>query len=266
MYDSFAPDYDRFNNWQARLAFELPFIEKILQNLHSDTSGPLKVLDAACGTGQHATALAKKGLRVSGADLSAPMIELAEKHAAAAGVELDLRTVGFGGLAPAFGISAFDAVLCLGNSLPHVLHPSDLQAALIDFAACLRPGGLLLIQNRNFDSVMKNQQRWIEPQSYRDEKEEYLFQRFYDFEANGLIRFNIVTLKRPLGGEWTSSTASTFLTPQLSTDLHQLLDRSGFTEIETFGSMAGEPFDPASSGNFIAAAFLPENEPFYPGK
>ena len=260
MYDSFAPDYDRFNNWQTRLAFELPFIEKELQNLHSDATCPLRVLDAACGTGQHAAALAKIGYRVSGADLSAPMIELAGRHAAAEGVELDLRAVGFGGLAPAFDTGAFDAVLCLGNSLPHVLRPSDLQAAILDFAACLRPGGLLLIQNRNFDAVMKNQQRWIEPQPYRDEKEEYLFQRFYDFEANGLIRFNIVTLKRPLGGEWTSSTASTFLAPQLSADLHQLLKRSGFNKIETFGSMAGEPFDPAGSGNFIAAALLPENE------
>jgi SAM-dependent methyltransferase len=260
LYDSFAPDYDRFNNWQSRLAFEIPFIEKELQNLHSDATRPLKVLDAACGTGQHAAALAKKGYRVSGADLSAPMIELAGRHAAAEGVELDLRAVGFGGLAPAFSVGAFDAVLCLGNSLPHALGPSDLQAAILDFAACLRPGGLLLIQNRNFDAVMKNQQRWIEPQPYRDEKEEYLFQRFYDFEANGLIRFNIVTLKRPLGGEWTSSTASTFLAPQLSADLHQLLKRSGFNKIETFGSMAGEPFDPAGSGNFIAAALLPENE------
>jgi SAM-dependent methyltransferase len=258
LYDSFAPDYDRFNNWPARLAVEIPFIEKLLQPLHSGTGHPVKLLDTACGTGQHAIALAKKGYRVSGADLSAPMIEIARNNANNAGVELDLHAVGFGGLAAVFGTGNFDAVFCLGNSLPHLLTHKDLDSALADFASCLRPGGLLLIQNRNFDAVMKNQQRWMEPQPYHGETEEYLFMRFYDFEANGLIRFNVVTLKRPLGKEWTSSADSTFLTPQLSTDLICSLKETGFHVIKTFGSMTGEPFDPVSSGNLILAAFSPD--------
>jgi len=250
MYDSFTSDYDRFNNWPARLAFELPFIENLLKALQP-AGKPLKVLDAACGTGQHALALARKGYTVSGADLSSPMIAAARENARLAGLNLDLRAVGFGSLAQAFGPSSFDAVLCLGNSLPHLLTAADLDRALQDFAACLHPGGMLLIQNRNFDAVMRSRQRWMEPQPFRDESGEWLFQRFYDFEANSLIRFNIVTLKRLPGGDWSSSVGSTFLRPQISTDLAAAVARIGFTSSSLFGSLNGDPFDPAGSGNLV---------------
>jgi glycine/sarcosine N-methyltransferase len=254
MYDSFAPDYDRFVNWPERLLFETPFIESRLNQIPAQNK-PLKVLDAACGTGQHAIALTQHGYQVSAADLSVPMVEQARANARAASVKLDIRPAGFGSLAQTFGNDVFDAVLCLGNSLPHLLTPADLQAALADFAACLRPGGVLLIQNRNFDAVMRTKQRWMDPQMYQDDQHEWLFLRFYDFEANELIRFNVVTLKRPLQGEWESSADSTFLAPQLSGDLVKALTSAHFNNIQRFGSMAGEVYDPLSSGNLVLAAY-----------
>ena len=254
MYDSFAADYDRFNNWPQRLAFELPFIEKLLTSSQSPAGQKTTVLDAACGTGQHALALAKKGYKVSGADLSPAMIEVAKGSAHAAALEVDFRAAGFGSLSGTFGRETFDAVLCLGNSLPHLLTQADMQAALADFAACLRPGGRILIQNRNFDAVMQSRQRWMEPQPFSDETHEWLFQRFYDFEPDGLIRFNIVTLKRVRGGEWSSSIDSTFLAPQLSTELQAAVSKAGFSRIELFGSLGGEPFNPQASGNLVIAA------------
>ena len=80
------------------------------------------------------------------------MIERAVANAASAGVQADFQVAGFGELAGLF--SGYDALLCLGNSLPHVLDLSQLAKALADFAACLRPGGLLLVQQRNFDAVL----------------------------------------------------------------------------------------------------------------
>ena len=43
---------------------------------------------------------------------------------------------------------------------------------------------------------MQRQDRWMEPQTYQVEGNEWIFQRFYDFLPDGLIRFNIVTLQR----------------------------------------------------------------------
>ena len=130
MYDVFSSDYDRFVNWPSRLEAELPFIQAQL-----DAAGARSALDAACGTGRHAIALAERGYETAGADISQQMVSRARQNAAAAGVDVRFEAAGFGGLAAAFGRRSFDAVLCLGNSLPHVLSEAELAGALADFAA-----------------------------------------------------------------------------------------------------------------------------------
>ena len=255
MYDDMSSNYDRFMNWPARLAFELPFLEGQLAAL-ANPEQPTRVLDAACGTGMHAIALAGRGYRVSGADLSAGMIDKARAHTTAAGLPVDFHTAGFGSQARALGVQAgsFDAVLCLGNSLPHVLTPGELAAALADFAACLRPGGLLLVQNRNFDAILATRQRWMEPQSTQEGDKEWLFIRFYDYLPDGLIDFNFLTLQRSAGGTWQQSLTSTRLRPQIAAELLLAIAEAGFEKIETFGGMDGSAFDPAASPNLILTA------------
>jgi len=256
MYDSLSEDYDRFVNWQGRLSIEMPFIVSHLQRLASPGALAPRVLDAACGTGMHAIALAQRGFQAAGADLSAPMIERAHRNAAAAALNVRFEAAGFGRLSTVFGPASFDAVLCLGNSLPHVLTPEDLSAALRDFAACLRPGGVLLIQSRNFDAVLASAQRWMEPQSYREGANEWLFLRFYDFEPAGIIAFNLLTLKRTQDGPWTQQVMTTRLRPIIQADLLLALVRAGFPETQSFGDMTGQPFNPTSSGNLVTISRL----------
>jgi 2-polyprenyl-3-methyl-5-hydroxy-6-metoxy-1,4-benzoquinol methylase len=252
MYDQLSQDYDRFVNWPARLALEIPFLLQKLKEV--EHPAPLRVLDAACATGQHAMALAREGFAVAGADLSAEMIALARHNAAAAGTAVRFEPVGFGGLAAAFGNASFDALLCLGNSLPHLLTPADLRAALADFAACLAPGGLLIIQNRNFDAVLAMRNRWMEPQTHTEDDREWIFQRFYDFESDNLIRFNMVTLSRQTRHDWQAALTSTRLYPQTRAELEQALLSAGFTRLQALGSLAEVPFDAATSGNLVLLA------------
>lgn len=254
MYDQFASDYDRFVNWDNRLGFEIPLIEKIIDEVKHPDGKPLQILDAACGTGMHALALAKAGYQVAGADFSAEMIKKAQLNAASAGLEMQFETTGFGSLASVFGESHFDAVLCLGNSLPHLIQDEDIDFTLIDFFACLKPGGLLLIQNRNFDSVMQKRDRWMEPQPFEEGDEQWVFERFYDFNSDGTIGFNIVNLRRKGLSEWTSEVVSTLLKPQLRDDLQQKATRAGFHQIDTFGTLGKDPFDAQTSGNLILIA------------
>ncbi len=254
MYSSFSVDYDKFNNWDSRLAYEMPFIEKQTAALQQFSGQPLHILDAACGTGMHAVALAQHGHHVCAADLIPEMVEGARFNAQTAKVSINFKIAGFGQLKSAFVSENFDLVLCLGNSLPHLLTSSALSKALDDFGAVLRPGGMLLIQNRNFDAVMAKKDRWMEPQAIQQGDEEWVFQRFYDFEPDGLIRFNIITLKRQDHGDWISSVSSTYLYPQLANELNQALTASGFGNICSFGSMSGEEFDPLASGNLVITA------------
>ena len=112
MYDAFSQDYDRFVNWPGRLDFELPFIIAQLDAIRVEAQhlapavaqaalpgSDLRLLDAACGTGWHAIALAQRGYGVAAADLSAAMIDRARHNAAEAQVDIHLEAVGFGALA-----------------------------------------------------------------------------------------------------------------------------------------------------------------------
>jgi len=145
-------------------------------------------------------------------------------------------------------------LLCLGNSLPHILETSALAATLADFAACLRPGGLILLQNRNFDAVLARRERWMEPQAYRHNELEWLFLRFYDFDADGLLSFHMVTLHRQGPDPWRQQVTTTRLYPLRQNELVGILREAGFTGIISYGSMSADPFDPASSGNLVNTA------------
>lgn len=245
MYDDFSTDYDRFVDWPGRLAAELPFLVRRLQRI-----GARRVLDAACGTGMHAVALARQGYQVAGADISVGMIERARVNAAAAGVDVRLETAGFGELHARFD-TGFDAVLCLGNSLPHVQTLQALHEALADFAACLRPGGLLLVQNLNYERILARRERWMEPQAHREGEAEWLFLRFYDFDPDGLLTFNVVSLRRRAGRPWEQQVMSTRLRPLPYTELTAALEAIGFAEMTVWGDMQGAPFVAEESPNLV---------------
>jgi len=248
LYDPLSADYDRFVNWKERLAYELPFIEQQLT-----ASGARRVLDTACGTGKHAIALAQRGYDVTGADLSVGMVEQARENAAAVDCDVRFVVAGFGELEVKVG-NGFDALLCLGNSLPHVLTADALHEALTDFAALLRPDGLLLIQNRNFDAIMRDRVRWMGPQSHHQGDREWLFVRFYDFNPEGTLIFNVVTLRRDETDEWTQQVEATMLRPLLHTELSSAIAAAGFGGLACYGDMTGAPFDPETSGNLIVTA------------
>ncbi len=253
LYDTLAADYDRFVNWEARLAHEMPFFLRLFKE-----HGVERVLDAACGTGHHAIALALQGYQVVGADLSAPMIERARRNAMrhhAAGA-VTFAVAGLGGLAT-LG-ETFDAVLCLGNSLPHLLTASSVAGALADFATVLRPGGLLVIQNRNLDRVWAERQRFMPPQVHQEDGGEWIFVRFYDFHP-ATLTFNMLRLRRGSEG-WVQDLESTQLRPIFQRDLILGLAEAGFGEVILYGDYAGSAFDARESGDLIAVAYRSRNQ------
>jgi SAM-dependent methyltransferase len=251
-YDAFSSDYDRFVNWNNRLSFELPFLEEQLSKLGKPAD--IHVLDAACGTGMHAIALAQRGYRSIGADLSQGMVDRANANALSANQPVSFVKAGFGQLAGQFPPATIDAVLCLGNSLPHLLTPDSLSTALLDFSASLRRDGLLLIQNRNFDAVMTQRERWMEPQSHHENDVEWVFLRFYDYLPDGLIDFHIITLRRESASGWRQQVNTTRLFPLLQVDLTDSLKNAGFDQIIAYGGLDGSTFEPSSSGNLVITA------------
>ena len=83
---------------------------------------------------------------------------------------------------------------------------------------------------------------------------EWLFLRFYDFEPDGTLTFNLATLRRKRAGDWSQRVTSTRLWPLRRDELAVALAKAGFGAIACYGDVSGAPFDPEASGNLIVTA------------
>jgi len=251
-YDNLGSDYDLMVSWGDRLAREEQFFRELFSR-----KGCRRVLDAACGTGMHAVAFSRAGLEVCGVDLSTAMVEKARENARAAGVQVRFEAAGFGEIASRIG-TGFDAATCLGNSLPHLLDDASLAACLRDFAELLIPGGVLVIQNRNYDRLLRDRQRFMPPASRTEPDGETVFLRITEFPPAGsrndeAVSFTILTLRKRDGG-WKMSERTTPLRALRRATLKAALERAGFTSVRVYGSYAQQPFDATGTGDLVVVA------------
>jgi glycine/sarcosine N-methyltransferase len=247
-YDRLAPLFDVMTDWDSRLALEGPFLFQRLEQVEAR-----KVLDAACGSGGHALALAKRGYQVVGTDASPAMIELARAKAHNVG-NISFQVAPLGDLAARF--SSFDAVLCLGNSLPHLLTEEELERALADLAACLRPGGLLITHNLNYDRRWKVRPRWFAVDSGRYQGHQVLVWRFADYvdAPRPRVDFHIAFFQQGEAGEWSVQVNSTPQRPLFHADLVRLLPAAGLDRVAYYGDLTGAPFVPDESPDLVVVA------------
>jgi SAM-dependent methyltransferase len=141
-YDELAEDYHLiFADWEASIARQAEVLRGLLGDVRT-------VLDAACGIGTQALGLAAAGYDVTATDLSRGAVARCAREARTRGLELrtavaDLRSLDVG---------RFDAVVCMDNSLPHLLTDEDLAAACSALHRSLQPGGLLIASIRDYDA------------------------------------------------------------------------------------------------------------------
>lgn len=132
--------------------------------------GCKKILDVACGTGVDSVMLLEEGFEVVSVDASDKMLKYALKsrwerrkepafdnwvieEANWLTLPHDIKDlIGEG----------FDAVICLGNSFAHMPDSfgdqREQRQALSNFERCVKPGGLLLIDHRNYDYIVETGQ------------------------------------------------------------------------------------------------------------
>jgi SAM-dependent methyltransferase len=198
------------------------------------------VLDCGCGTGRQAIDLALRGFAVTGVDISERMLDIARENAEAAGVNIRLLHSDFAHVARKTG-QTYDAVFCIGNSLPHVENREELLASLQGMVDALNNEGILVLHLRNYEMVFSARERLMPTLAGSLNGRDYIFQRFIDFLPDGNIIFNVLTLLRD-GEKWKPDLRSTPQYPATSTELQEALASLGLKDIIVLGDFHGRPF------------------------
>jgi len=125
----------------GRGRFSLELVPWVAAVLEQHGSGARTLADVACGAGEFAVAMARRGLRVTGIDQSPEMLALARASAERSGVEIawleqDMRELRLP--------EPVDAATCLYDSLNYLVDDGELRRAMQAIAGALRPRGLFL--------------------------------------------------------------------------------------------------------------------------
>jgi SAM-dependent methyltransferase len=150
-YATFAADYDWLfddDGLTGGWAINHPATFRLLERAGRDSA----VLDAACGTGFNAAALARRGFDVQATDGSEAMVEQAAARFRREQLAIPLRRCLWADL-PATLTERFDVVLCVGNSLVHAAGRDAMVAALTGLRRMAKPGGHVAIDSRNWEKL-----------------------------------------------------------------------------------------------------------------
>jgi SAM-dependent methyltransferase len=173
-YNALAKDYHLlYRDWDSSMEREGMMLRRWFRDREIVT-----VLDASCGTGRQAVALAQIGYRVLAADPSMGMLQQAQAHAEALGLadRIHFLQAGFLDLARMVDTAgALDAILTKGDAFPHLISDADIEQTLHGFFRLLRPGGTLLIGMRDFERLIQERPRLLpgqvhEPDDYHGER------------------------------------------------------------------------------------------------
>ena len=216
--DEFVEKWDALIDWEGRTKGEGEFFIRELKERKAH-----KVLDAATGTGYHSVRLLKAGFEVHSADGKQNMLTKAFHNARRQ--NLLLRTIHSDWRELTKNIhETYDAVICLGNSFTHLFDEKDRRKTLAEFYAILKPQGVLILDQRNYDAMLdegfssKHEFYYVgesvkaEPESLDDELARFK----YEFEDDQSVHYlNMFPLRK----DYTRS----------------LLSEVGFQNITTYG-------------------------------
>ncbi|SIS88953.1 glycine/sarcosine N-methyltransferase [Paracoccus saliphilus] len=214
---TFVEKWDELIDWRARAESEGQFFIDVLRARGKDT-----VLDVAAGTGFHSVRLTEAGFNVTSADGSAAMLAKAFDNGQARGLILKTVQADWRWLNRDIQ-GKYDAIICLGNSFTHLYEEQDRRRALAEFYAALKHDGVLIIDQRNYDTMLD--------EGFSTKHKYYYCGDQVTAEPShideGLVR---MVYSFPDGAEYTLN-----MCPIRKNYVRRLLSEAGFQRVRTYG-------------------------------
>jgi len=149
-YDELAPEYHLiYEDWNRAIEHQGVAIDRLIRSRLPDAQS---VLDCSCGIGTQALGLAGHGYKVHGTDVSERALDRARLEAIRRGMDIAFTACDIRDLERLHG--TYDVVMSCDNALPHLLTDEDVAQAFRAMCSKLRPGGLVVVTNRDYDKEM----------------------------------------------------------------------------------------------------------------
>lgn len=234
-YDTIAPHYLwYFENWEKESAAQARLIDCLIQNRLEADANHLRLLDCMAGIGTQCLGLASLGYTVTASDLSAISLQFLKQAANQRNLPIQTLKSDVLSLSGAFPTDSFDVVISFDNGIANLIGPETLQEGLTEIGAVLKPGGLVILGVRDYDSILKTSERpcyWPDGlyQFTREGETRYVFEK-WEWERCGRIYNLRLTHMSSANEVLLNSTCRVYA--YSSEDLSSALKKSGFKNIE----------------------------------
>ncbi len=227
-YENLAFSYDRLTNdvdYEAVVDF-------YWQILKREGLQPRTAVDLACGTGSVSAILAKKGLEVTGVDLSEEMLTVAQQKAVEQGANVRFVRQNLRDLYLPRGV---DLAVCALDSLDYITNPEDCAQAICRIYKALNPGGIFI-----FDVNTPEKLRAMDGQVFLDEDDDvYCVWRGEFDEMTNICSYGMDLFQRR-GSLWQRSFEEHREYAYSRQQLIRYLKKAGFTHIRVYADRCFE--------------------------
>ena len=240
-YHELAYSYDRLTN-DVDYEATVSFYEQIMER---EGVRPRTAVDLACGTGSVALILARKGIRVTGVDLSEEMLTMACQKAESLAYPPQFVCQPLQRLKLPRGV---DLAVCALDSMDYILDPNDCREAIVRVYKSLNPGGIFI-----FDVNTPEKLRSMDGQVFLDEDDDVfcVWRGEFDEETN-ICSYGMDLFQRE-GQVWHRSFEEHQEYAYSRDQLTDYLCDAGFTHIKVYGDRRFGPPMPGEQRIYFSA-------------
>ncbi len=205
------------------------FYSKILGSYQIET-----IHDCSMGSGNLTYPFHELGYKVSGSDINKNMLDMAKQYIKLKNYTINVYLSDFREIDKILS-NRVDCIVSTGNSLPHV--NNDGVKSFLDVAGkCVKDGGLLYFDMRNWDKILKNRQRFFQYDLEVTDKSIRHFQQIWDYNKDNSIEFTLIFTDFDRNGVIKSVDIQKVPAyyPILKDKLELLLNDSGFRVMEYY--------------------------------
>ena len=239
-YKILANDYEALNP-KEEIFKQKDFFDKLIKDYSVNSC-----LDCACGMGWHLFMLNELGIECFGSDLSSEMLSFAAKNLE--GINISLKQGDYRRLSD-FWNRKFDMIICMSNSLNHMLQDNDTIEALNSMYEQLNVDGILVIDNGISDRLIKHKPKFIPARILKDTA----FYFFLEYPNENEMIFNILCVKKT-ENSFEQAFDTMTLNAMKKSKLENLFLHTHFGKIDYFGDHGFGEYSIDESGRLIAIA------------